>query len=348
MRARQQLTSPSLAGTVALLLAAGMSMLASPAQAAEPCVGIDCTVTFGYTGSQTSWAVPSNLASLSVAVAGASGTADISTFPPSPAPGGFATVELPTTLGGGTLAVLVGGAGVGSAVHTGSAQNGGGGGSYLALGDDFLVVSGGGGGGGLLDTQDPPPDFNQTFTNSVGGAGGADGPGQDGAFVFDPTAPGHGAVAATPGAPGVGYGSPYSGSAGSAASISGGVITPGVGGYAGHTSGAGGGGYAGGGGGANPLSTLEQDGSTKYEYGSGGGGSGFLAASLTAKSTGTNVGQGYITFTYQLLTSSTGDSGLAATGGGIPWQAAAAGTLLLLGGGALLASARSRRRPVAR
>lgn len=312
----------ALAGGAALLLTIGMTVTSTPAFAAEACVTSPCTVTFTYTGSQTSWTVPSHVTELTVTVAGAAGDAHDPAAAGSS--GAVVTVNLDTALAGQPLQILVGGKGKGSMLQY--EQQDGGEGSYLAVNNAFLVVSGGGGGGGTVNTQ---PGQNEVYDHSTnGGDGSAIGNAADGTAEFDSTKVGKGATPTAPGAAGAGSYGGITATQGSSASISGGVISEGRGGYAVPHAGGGGGGYFGGGGGTG-MTVITQLLGPVVEYSAGGGGSGFLAATLTANSTGTNDTDGYITFSYLL-------PGLAATGSDPGPLPGLAGILVLTGAGMLL------------
>ena len=304
----------------------------------EPCVVTACTVTFTPALDQQSWVVPDDIVELSAIVAGAAGVGNRSA---SGGPGGVVVVALNSSLAGSQLHLLVGAVGQGSQAPT-SARPQGGGGTYLATSDTFLVVSGGGGGAGnwvQFGLPESPSESVFLEGEVSGGTGGAAAGGTDGSYALVATSPGRGATPTAAGLPGEGYSDTYRGTAGTAATVTSGVITPGLGGAAGFTSGAGGGWYFGGGGGSNPASTNDADGLVTAEYGSGGGGSGYLAPSLVAASTATNTGEGFVTLEYRLAAD---EPELADTG-----SADAAGIILvsglLLTTGTALMMRRSRR-----
>ena len=313
-----------------------LAVPASQAEAAPP----PAPVTFDYTGNQTSWVVPANIASLQVEIAAASGV-DVVLQHDSAlgGTGGTFTVDLGASFAGKTFQVLVGGQGHGSLINQGNSQQAGGGGTYLAVDDSFIAVAGGGGGAGQSFTL-----ADGEFGGMAGGFGGAATGGGNSAFMYSSAAVGQGGQGATPGLPGTSYcgpSCPYQGGTGATASVANGVISSGAGGYGGHTCGGGGGGYAGGGGGSSNF-----DSTPNADYAGGGGGSGFLVSPLTASSTGTNTGDGFVTFTYTLATpvpTAPIKPVLASTGADLGVVVPVGAILLLLGG---LGLALSRRRSV--
>lgn len=288
-----------LVSTSVLLFGAGL-VLAAPANAE-----VETTVTFDYTGAQESWQVPTEITSLSVEVAGAQGAGGSGI---AGAEGGKIEVDLGIGFAGEELSVLVGGESLGSLPPVAGSNRSGGGGSFVALDQDFVVVAGGGGGSGSWEEISDLPDGSEITDRGVlsGGIGGNSiTPAGHAQHQEDPRAAGKGALGQVPGEPGIGYGGPsYQGVAGTVASITGdGQIVPGRGGGAGHLSGAGGGGLAGGGGGSNGIITTVIDLDQWLleihdEYGAGGGGSGYLAPDLSAISSGTNAGHGFVAFTF--------------------------------------------------
>lgn len=315
-----------------------------PVASATAAAPVEHTVTFTYTGAQVSWNAPTDVTSLRVAIAGAAGTGLVTAHG---GQGGLGVIDLGAAYAGRTFQVLVGGIGLGSLMNPlpGNFGLSGGGGTFLSQGSAIVAVAGG---GGAATNWFRTVDSSEVSGYSAGGAGGAPGQGGgSGMYEEIATTAGAGATGGMPGVPGIGYGGiDFQGGAGTITSTVGGVIDPGLGGYAGHTSGAGGGGFAGGGGGSTDFLVIDlQD--DIMENGTGGGGSGYLAPGLTATSTGLNTGDGYVTFTYTLATASSittdvASSTLPDTGTAPGGLMGFGGVLLLLGGIALITRRRSQ------
>jgi hypothetical protein len=285
------------AGVALALTTAAAGIAAGPLEARQALAATTpSTVTtdsYNYTGTQGSYAVPAGISKLTVELSGGASTP---VGAPTSSRSGHMVIDLGTTYAGTTLQYLVGGNGLGSAAAPNGAQNAGGGGTYLAFGDTLLAVAGGGGGNGA-DTA------GQTTTTTVGGTGGYQKPngssvaGTSGTAGANPQAAGGGASGTTPGAAGTSStGTPEtSGSAGgAAASVSGGIIHPALGGYGAPGAGGGGGGYTGGGGG----SVYAAGGTTST--GAGGGGSGYVAAGIPVISATGTTGLGGIVFRFTI------------------------------------------------
>ncbi|WP_129545588.1 fibronectin type III domain-containing protein [Arthrobacter dokdonensis] len=230
------------------------------------------------------------------------------------------TVALGPSVYNQTLHVLAGAVGVGGS-YSNPPYAQGGGGSYVSVPGAFIAVAGGGGGSGLQSTDNmfnPGPYVPDV--KLAGGEGGFSSATPDGGSGQDSNgsqAFGTGARGATPGVgphPAMGL----AGADGAAASVAtDGTITPGAGGAytgVGQAASDGGGGYSGGGSGAFVIQD-NPDRSQTRTFGPGGGGSGFLAAGLSALATGPNQGDGYITFTYSIAAPAVpgAPTGLAAT-----------------------------------
>ena len=251
------------------------------------------TVTFGYTGAEQCYAVPSGITELDVVATGAQGGGR-GYIGGVGGGGGEVTSVVDVPAGVSTLYVEVGGTPAGSSggfngggnggarVYIGAAGSGGGGATDLrtaaaassgSAASRLVVAAGGGGIGGPT-----------TALSTGGGVGGAlsDGSGTNGnqglaGFGFNPSGyGGYGATPTTAGAGGAGYNyyNSYvgqSGGTGSAGSGGGGGSAY----YSGGGGGGGGGGYYGGGGGGG--GTLGFSGGYGYfgSGGSGGGGSSF-------------------------------------------------------------------------
>ncbi|RAN71282.1 hypothetical protein B5P43_33880 [Bacillus sp. SRB_336] len=309
-------------GGAAALFAASSAGLAAPAFATpDPAACLtDCTVTFTPSDGQATWVVPSHAVDVRLTVAGGSGSIYEGTRGGAGGSGGTVSTDVGSAYDGQVLHVLAGAAGTGG-------QSGfppfseGGDGSYVAVSGQFLAVAGGGGGGGMqvssVDDGSGPPAPGGPQVNLAGGAGGFSGTTPSGGAGEDSKnaqAYGTGAAGASPGtgswAPPAGGRTSMDGGPGTVAGVAAdGTITPGVGGGWAYTGGAysgaaeGGGGYAGGGGGSGVgQQTVNPDASILFASteGAGGGGSGFLAAGLTALSTGPNAGDGHVTITYSI------------------------------------------------
>ncbi|HWR84635.1 MAG TPA: hypothetical protein VN200_01440, partial [Rhodoglobus sp.] len=128
---------------VGALIALGSASAAMPASAAET-----ETVTFVDTGSQQTFTVPQNAATLTVTVAGAQGGTRSLAAPGGV--GGAVTVDLGTAYNGQDLNLLIRGTGSGA---------------YLATDSEFIAIAGGGGTTGFYGSSTPG-------TPLLGGAGG--------------------------------------------------------------------------------------------------------------------------------------------------------------------------------
>lgn len=309
----------ALASATALLLASTAG-LAAPAYADPAQCLTACTVTFTPSDGQVAWTIPSRAVGVRLTVAGGEGSIYEGDRGGAGGSGGTITTGLGYAYGGQTLHLLAGAVGTAGPSH-GFPFSPGGGGSYVAVSGQFIAVAGGGGGGGMqlatLRAFGDPFGSSLPQVNLKGGAGGYSGASPDGASGSDNNdaqAYGTGAVGAVAGTgswstPGDGR-NIMAGGPGTVAAVSAnGTITPGTGGgwtftgqgYSGAAEG--GGGFAGGGGGSAVGQTLDYPDRSSLitsTPGPGGGGSGYLAAGLTAISTGPNTGDGHITITYSI------------------------------------------------
>ena len=285
-------------GKLALAVGLGVGLvfaLPLPAQAATETI-----VTLNCDSAQQTWAVPANIASLEVTIAGGAG--ELSTAGSGLGEGGQGgqfTAELDAgALAGTTLNALVGCYAAGSAGAPASrVNNPGGQGSFLATDDAFLAVAGGGGGASHWLLVHTIPDTSLKDFALDGGRGGGPGSGEIGEYRVAAAAGGAGTVGG-PGAAGeTDVTGEFAAEAGHTASIVNGVITPGLGGYAGHTGGGGGSGYHGGGGGASAAEV--DDSVSTIDFGTGGGGAGYVADPASVTASGLNgETDGFITFTF--------------------------------------------------
>lgn len=282
---------------------AGIGVLATVGMAVQPvaadslpasgCV-VACTATFDTAGFH-SFAIPVGITELETTVAGAAGApAPVSITNDSSAvggAGGVATIQLGDSYAGTTMAFGVGATGDGS---------------YLQAPDNaLLAVAGGGGGGGYAAYLDLPGQILATYPGGAGGspAAASTADGGDGVAFGSLPANGHGGSAAAGGLGGTGT---PSGSAGASTTlVVGGAVTLATGGAGGtlsvggtaHTAGDGGSGFTGGGGGA--VARDVPNGDTSIDVvAPGGGGSGFLASTLTSTEGTPNSGTGYVSFTW--------------------------------------------------
>jgi len=303
--------------TVALLLSLlfGPSIGAAGAnatQAKEKCIASQSVVTClfpyngnatGSTGSPQAFIVPKAVTQLTIEAWGAEG-GDFSALTDSGGPGGYVKGSLVVQPGdvlsirvGGKPTETTGGYNGGGAAGTNSGDNpagAGGGATDIRLGGDGLarriIVAGGGGGGAYNSDATSQP---YQFQDSQGGPGGGGGsPGESGTWCGSNTAPGPtcGSGASTTGGGPAGYTVAPCAVAGSAG-------TGGAG-----CGGGGGGGYFGGGGGGyvdGPTPCCSALNDTLID-GSGGGGSGYVAPSVTVVSTqtGLNIGNGMVRISY--------------------------------------------------
>jgi hypothetical protein len=288
------LSRPTIAVVAAVALSLGALVVAAPAQAVG---GAVLHQTKSFTSGAGTWMIPGGATNITVTLKGAAALSKWGT----PGSGGAASYSLPDSAAGTTLGYLVGAVGVGSPDNP--SQGGtsrGGGGTAIATVSTLLAAVGGGGGG-------------QYKSLPAGGAGGVAqtpgvAPGDDGLAGFAGSrAAGQGGQFSRGGATSVTAAfagdEQYGGQNGAngPASVSAGSISLALGGYAGYLGGGGGSGYTGGGGGTSDdvydvitQRVLDDD-------GTGGGGSGFLAASgisFVAGSAGTNAGAGSIVFAY--------------------------------------------------
>ena len=266
-------------GTTNYLRADGL--WAAPSTGAAPAAG---NQSFSFTGSAQTFTVPTGVTSIDVVLKGAQGASSLWLGGASAVGGQGATASgpLPVTAGE-VLTIYVGGTGTGNGV---AGFNGGGAGSYdsgtngiggggggatdirrgaLALADRVVIAAGGGGAG------------NGFVTGGTGGAVGTAGGGSGNVH------PGQGATAVAGGA---------GGDNGGTGAVSGTNGVLGIGGAAGfngnqRAGGGGGGLYGGGGGGGN----------TSGAQGGGGGGSSLILSGWSVTS-GTNSGDGAVTFSW--------------------------------------------------
>jgi hypothetical protein len=265
------------AGTIAV------GLLGSPAAAAPT------TVTFGFTGTQQTFVVPSNICSLTVTALGGQGGAEERGV--AGGLGGSATATI-SVQPGSTLQVQVGGAGVagqtdipgaggfpdgGAALGPANAAGGGGGGSSAVYQggtatSNRVVVAGGGGGSAF------------GFISSKSGGAGGGSAGQAGGDADG--IPGSGGQGGTQMGPGMGGTGNSSTSGGNGGQPNGGTGGDSLLGGAG-----GGGGFFGGGGGSAAI------GATGASGGGGGGGSGFTPNG-TGLVQGVQTGNGQVTITF--------------------------------------------------
>jgi hypothetical protein len=287
---RKARVSIAASGTIGGVLLSLAVLPVLPAAADAQSTGCQTgTVTFGYTGAEQCYAVPSGITKLDVVAIGAQGGGR-GYYGGGGGGGGGVTSVVDVPSGASTLYVEVGGTPAGSSggfngggnggapAYVGAAGSGGGGATDLrttaaassgSLATRLVVAAGGGGIGGP-----------SAGLSTGGGAGGAlsDGSGTNGnqgraGFGFNPSGyGGYGATPTTAGAGGAGYNydNSYvgrSGGTGSTGSGGGGGSAY----YVGGGGGGGGGGYYGGGGGGG--GTLGSSGGYAY-YGSGGSGGG--------------------------------------------------------------------------
>ncbi|MFJ9840273.1 hypothetical protein ACIRYZ_07365 [Kitasatospora sp. NPDC101155] len=312
---------------------------AKPAAAQVQARGTDPSVTFGFTGTPQTLAVPAN-AVVTITADGAGGadnTGTVCGFTGSGGTGARVVTTLPVTSAPTTYTVNVGGTGTAGCNGTGaggynggapggtSSQptgqfrrgSGGGGASSVSTGTDLLVVAGGGG-------ADGGAPFAGTVAGGTGGNGGTPdatagtigasdsggSPGQGGGGGSTSTATGGaGGAAATPtggctpaaGNPGTGFTGTTVGTGGTGGNNTGGnCVAAGAGG-------GGGGGYFGGGGGG--AATPGSSGLGRAGGGGGGGGSSFATPTGTgttyaASTTGTANKNGQVTISYTVVTAS--------------------------------------------
>lgn len=254
------------------------------------CSGSSCTVTFAYTGSSTTWAVPAGITSLSFDVQGAQGGGSNG----SGGLGGRVTgrfINIPTEVivvvgnKGSSGNGVTGGFNGGGVAGVGDSTVGSGGGATdlrsSSITSSRFVIAGGGGGGGA----------------GPAGEGGAGGSGGDVIGQAGGSGLGAGGGAGTASAGGSGGAvSPAGGTAGQSGSLANGG-NGGSGTLTGFGGGGGGGGYYGGGGGGGDSSAAGLDG------GGGGGGSSYASPSVVADVVHTQgyraaAGQVILTYTF--------------------------------------------------
>jgi hypothetical protein len=280
--------------------------------AAPSCSGAtSVTCTFSFTGALDSFTVPPGVTQITVDASGAQGgTGDNGTT----AAGGEGArlVASFAVTPGETLNVLVGGQG---RTDTSSGIGGGGGGSFVDRSPTStgLLVGVGGGGGG---TGDPgiPGSATSTAANGEGSGGGTGGTaglvgnGGSGGTGADVTGAGGGGLLSN-GGNGAGTATGGQALANGGAGGTGGSANGGFGGGGAAEfglfdgfGGGGGGGFNGGGGGAG-LGLI----------GSGGAGGSFSATTPSVSQNGVQTGNGTITITYQLASSSSPASAIVIT-----------------------------------
>ena len=321
---------------------AGAALLAAPAAADTPPITgcTSCTATYNSAGESATFVVPTKIKTLTVTVSGAAGGTVPEALTSLPDPvggsGGVTTVNLGTAYAGQTLLLGVGHVGQGSFIQTTSL---------------LLAVAGGGGSNGYAGYLDDAPP--QVFATYLGGAGGSPAgpgiaPGADGtAFPGTPVgqdANGLGGTA-TGGAGGTGDDPGSDGGAAMLLNPAGSTLAPGGAGGSytdpatnvTHVGGAGGTGYTGGGGGAVATAVPAGD----FPVGlvaPGGGGSGYLDASLTATAGTPNTGAASIVFHWTVT-----PAVLPSTGAPDPTVPFELGALLMIAGAATVISVRRRR-----
>jgi Glycine rich protein len=316
-------------GLLAVMMAIGatswMAGTAGPAGAAPPpaatCTAGTCTIAFTETGSAQTWTVPTDITTIVVTVAGGSGGAAAGS-PAGGAPGAGGQVTATIVVNAGEdLAIVVGAQGAAGVPNSSPAAGGYGGGGDAGNNRAPVAHPGGAGGGGsfVFDISNP---VLLVAAGGGGGAGGgnAQGNGGGGGPGGDATAPvtssprtGGGATTSGPGSapPDIATGNPGAGPAATdtAFGVGGAGADDSLFGFPGQASAGGGGGgyYGGAGGSSDPIGFIP---------GGGGGGSGFLTAA-TGVSTTTHTGDGAVSITYSLPTTTSGFLRDAATGAAI-------------------------------
>ncbi len=337
--ARMAAPATVLAGAAALMVAGVPAQAANAPHHLGPKIHTHngtVTTVFNYTGAEQTYAVPSDITSVTITAVGAAGQVGAAGGATAGAAGtaAMATSAVGVTPGA-TLFVEVGGTGAQGGFNGGAAGNaagttagGRGGGASdvrtiirtnvaLTLGSRLVVAGGGGGGGG-----------GGTCGSGNGGAGGAGantGATASPGILCGATAPGTGGGGATPtlaGTAGNGGAAPGNGTAGAVGGgdggAGGGAATEGGGG-----GGGGGGVFGGGGGGAGALAAA-------VAGGGGGGGGGSSLGTLVAAATGSaSVTISYTTSSTLAITTSSPLPGgtvghsysatLGATGGTSPY-----------------------------
>ncbi|MCC6599568.1 MAG: hypothetical protein IT223_02725 [Crocinitomicaceae bacterium] len=257
--------------------------------------GVTGTQTFSYTGSITSFTVPSCVSSVTIEAWGAeggrgkeSGTSSYSSGTPGKGARMKGTV---TVTPGETLKVLVGQKG-GEKLDQLQLGGGGGGGSFVTRNDNTpLVIAGGGGGSGRYDGNNGTDGTTNTSGTNGNGLGGSGGSGGSGGTMHSCSYSGGGGAGLT--GAGQNHGGtnaqPFiSGGAGASAStewINGNVGGFGGGAGTGPHGGGGGGGYSGGGGGGD---------TNCGGNGGGGGGGSYNGGTNQSNSSGVQSGNGQV------------------------------------------------------
>jgi hypothetical protein len=281
-------------GGIGVLLAAVMVVQPVAADTLPPSTCVtECTATFDTAGSGQSFTIPTGVTRLTATIAGSAG-----------APPSFAITNDPTGVGGtGGVSTLALGAGfAGTTVFFG--VGGVGEGSWLRDQSALLAVAGGGGGGGYAAYLDIPGQILAVYPGGAGGSPVAAGvaAGQS-ATAFGSLPANGGGGTAVGGVAGVGQ---APGTAGAGATLlAGNAVTLAAGGTGGsllvgstsHVGGRGGSGYTGGGGGAVQRNVDNGDVPADV-VAPGGGGSGYLDASLTATAGAPNTKGGYLSFSW--------------------------------------------------
>ena len=311
----RRLSGAAIVGIVAVTLAGAFSGSASAdSLPAADCVTA-CTATFDTAGATDTLLIPTGITSLTATIAGAAG-----------APASFAITNDPTAVGGpgGATLVDLGTAYAGDTLTFGIGNTGHG--SYLQDGSTLLAVAGGGGGGGYAGLLDDPGQIFATYPGGNGGAPSAPGvaPGANGAAFGSLAANGGGGTAAA-GTAGTGDFDATAGGATTtvtavdstlAAGGTGGTFTDGTTSIT-HNGGAGGSGYTGGGGGAIARNVPNGDDNVDV-VAPGGGGAGYLDASLTAQDEPFNTGTGSVSFTWSFTPTITTTTTTAHRGDTVP------------------------------
>ena len=256
------------------------------------CTGLNCTITFSYTGDYYSWTVPASVNSLTIDVRGARGGNGV--FPSctngsagsNGGLGGKVTGTL-TVTPGSTLYIYVGGKGEDGITQKNSGGFNGGGGAGFYNGGAGSVPCYPGRGGGASDIRTTVADLSSRVV-VAGGGGGAGGYTTGSGGAGGGTTAGSGTGSSWPAGNGGGGTSSAGGTKGSVcgSQSAGSLGNGGFGGGCSHGGGGGGGGYYGGGGGA-----IEP----------GGGGSSFANATFVSSvvhTQGTQNGDGQIIVSY--------------------------------------------------
>jgi hypothetical protein len=314
VRARNAVTILIVAALAAFVAGGATALPAQADSLPGPHCVTACTATFDTIGSAQTFAVPVGVTQLSATVAGAAGAPPAIAVTNDPTAtggaGGAATIALGTSYAGTTITFGVGGAGDGSYLENSSSV--------------LLAVAGGGGGGGYAGYLDLVGQILGTYPGGNGGSPSAPGvaPGGDAAAFGTLIANGGGGTAAA----GTGGTGDASGSNGGATT----VVTPtgatlAAGGTGGsltvgattHMAGRGGSGYTGGGGGAVQRNVPNGDVPVDV-VAPGGGGAGYLDASLTATAGTPNTGAAHVSFTWSFSPTITTTTTTAHPGDTVP------------------------------